>query len=65
MEDGRGVEVARAGGTWETSERGETHGRVQGLAVLDAADGGTGSEMHDEEIEGAGVLNSASVRRDS
>ena len=52
VEDEGWVDGPGAGGSWEAAERGEAHGGVEGAAVLDAADGGTGAKVHEDEVEG-------------
>ena len=45
VEDEAGVDGAGTSGTWETVERGEAHGGVEGSAILDCAGGSTGAEV--------------------
>ena len=45
VEDKAGVDCAGTSGTGETVERGETHGGVEGAAILDCAGGSTGAEV--------------------
>jgi hypothetical protein len=56
VENERGVDGAGARRAGEAVERGEAHGGVEGLAVLDAAGGRTGSEVEHYEVEGGGRL---------